>query len=81
MELVVRNYFSGLFSRKYGPDLTKKTAFWAVFLFTIGGPDGDRNHVQLTNRSIAIFINKYPIQFCEMEEAYIHCRLCLVIPL
>jgi hypothetical protein len=30
---------------------------------TLSGPDGDRKGVQLTNRSIAIFINKYPIQF------------------
>jgi hypothetical protein len=42
METAVRNYFSPLFSREYGLDLTKKPPFWGSFLFTIGGPDGDR---------------------------------------
>jgi hypothetical protein len=30
---------------------------------TLSSPDGDGARVQLTNRSIAIFMNKYPIQF------------------
>jgi hypothetical protein len=42
METAVRNYFYPCFQAKIGKKQQKNHPKRAVFLFTIGGPDGDR---------------------------------------
>jgi hypothetical protein len=50
--------------RKYKKADLRRSAFLLLAQkVTLSGPDGDGTRVQLTNRSIAISINKYPIQF------------------